>query len=280
MQDVYTLEELRHRADETLRLGVIGDPVAHSLSPQMMNAALDACGLPHRYARFHIRANELRECLTLMRERDFIGVNVTVPHKIAAVEAMNYVNDVVDAIGAVNTVQFRHGQLRGFNTDGIGFAKAVREEFGADLRDLSVVILGGGGAARAIQHVCERVRVWTRHDSGKPADAIRDADLIVNATPIGLNASDPPLLTRGHFRRDQLIFDTIYSPARTKLMEEAAAAGARVANGLSMLLHQGAAAFEIWFNRRAPIDAMRAALGGGPRSPSAADRARRSRSTG
>jgi shikimate dehydrogenase len=138
----------------------------------------------------------------------------------------------------------------------------VREEFDADVRSLRVVILGAGGAARAIASVCEKPRLWSRRE--RTLEQLRrqmcTAELIVNATPIGLSADDAPLLTRADFRSDQLVLDTIYAPARTKLLDEAAAAGARVANGLSMLLHQGAAAFEIWFNRPAPLAAMRAAL--------------------
>jgi shikimate dehydrogenase len=256
----FTIEDLRSWSDDTIRLGVIGDPVEHSRSPEMINAALESCGLPHRYAPFRIAPNELRDALELMRRHDFVGCNITVPHKVAALESMDFVDDSASEIGATNTVQFRHGKLRGFNTDAVGFTKAIREEFGVALRDVRVVILGAGGASRALAHVCERVSVWSRRDSTGAAEAIRDAELIVNATPVGLLPSDAPLLTRADFRRDQMVFDTIYSPPRTKLLEEAAAAGARVANGLSMLLHQGAAAFEIWFNRPAPLDAMRAAL--------------------
>lgn len=258
MKDVYTIDDLRSWSDATIRLGVIGDPVAHSMSPQMMNAALEHCGLVHRYARFHIEPNELRNGLQLMRERDFVGVNLTVPHKIAALDAMDWGDDTASAIAAVNTVQFRHGKLRGFNTDAIGFAKAIAEEFGVDVRQLRVLILGAGGASRAIAFACDEPRVWSRRDGEDVRELAREADLIVNATPVGLNNEDAPLLTRDAFRAGQFVYDTIYP--RTKLLEEAAAAGARVANGLSMLLHQGAAAFEIWFNQAAPVEAMRAAL--------------------
>lgn len=245
-----------------MRLGVIGDPVEHSLSPEMMNAALRHCGLPHEYARLHIRPNELSECLHLIREREWVGMNVTVPHKRAALAAMDWIDDTASAIGAINTVQFRHGKLRGFNTDGIGFSKAVREEFGVDVRSLRVLILGSGGASRAIASACEQPRVWSRRGGEDLRNLARDAELIVNATPVGFVPGEPPLLKREELRQGQLVYDTIYNPARTRLLEEAVAAGARVGNGISMLLHQGAAAFEIWFNRSAPLDVMRAALSG------------------
>lgn len=266
----FTIDDLRDWSDNPVCLGVVGDPIAHSRSPQMMNAALRDCALPHTYARFHIRPDELREALRLMRDRDFVGVNLTVPHKVAAVDVMDYVDETANAIGAVNTVQFRHGKLRGFNTDTAGFAVAVREEFGVEVRQLRVLILGTGGASRAIAFACERPRVWSRRDSRDLRELAREADLIVNATPVGLVDGDAPLLNRGDFRAGQFVLDTIYEPARTKLLDEAAAAGAHVANGLSMLLHQGAAAFQIWFNRPGPIDVMRAALDeGGSRPPGA-----------
>jgi len=259
---VYTIDDLRAGFDDAIRLAVIGCPVEHSHSPQIQNAALEYAGLPHCYARFHIQPEQLREALGLMREHEFIGANVTVPHKIAALDCMDYVNETARAIGAINTVQFRHGKLRGWNTDATGFAKAVREEFGVDPADVNVLVLGGGGAAHAIASACKTVHLWRRREQtlSELRDKIRSADLIINATPVGLNQNDAPLLTRADFRSDQLVLDTIYQPPRTRLLEEAAAAGARVANGSGMLLHQGAAAFEIWFNRPAPIEIMRAAL--------------------
>lgn len=262
MKEFYTLADLESWNEPHIRLGVLGNPVAHSRSPQMMNAALVHCGLPHKYVRFQLLPNELQRALSLMRKHDFVGVNVTVPHKVAALSSMDCVEEAAQAIGAVNTVQFRHGKLRGFNTDAIGFARAIREEFEVDVRTLRVVILGTGGASRAVASECEKACVWSRreHTIDWLREQVRGADLIVNATPVGMNTSDEPLLTRDAFHKDQFLYDTIYEPARTKLMEEAAAASARIANGLSMLLHQGAAAFEIWFDRAAPLDVMRAAL--------------------
>lgn len=262
MRPTYTLADLRSWSDATVRLGVIGDPVEHSRSPQLMNAALRDCGLPHSYARFRIRPNELDEAFDLMRQHDFVGVNVTLPHKVAALDAMDYVDETANAIGAINTVQFRHGKLRGWNTDAAGFANAVREEFGVDVRELRVLIVGTGGAARAIAFACEKPRIWSRREQTIEDlhEHVRTAELIVNATPVGLSPNDAPLLTRNDFRAGQFVFDAIYEPARTRFLDEAAAAGARVANGLVMLLHQGAAAFEIWFNRPAPLEPMRRAL--------------------
>lgn len=258
MKSAYDIADLRDWSDDAIRLGVIGDPVAHSLSPQMMNAALVHVGLPHRDARFHIGSEQLRDALMLMRDREFLGANITVPHKIAALGLMDFIDETADAIGAINTVQFRQGKLRGFNTDAVGFAKAIREEFDADVRQLRVLILGAGGASRAIAFACKEPRIWSRREDADVRELARAADLIVNATPLGLREEDAPPLTRDDFHAGQLVYDAIYR--RTKLLDEAEAAGAQAASGLSMLLHQGAAAFEIWFNQPAPLDVMRAAL--------------------
>jgi shikimate dehydrogenase len=212
-----------------IRLGVLGYPVAHSLSRQMQNAALEASGLAMQYARFQISPNELTAALRLMREHDFIGINLTLPHKIAAVALLDEVDEQAQKIGAVNTVSFRGGRSLGYNTDSEGFSRALREEFSVDLGDLRVLLLGaGGGAGRAIAWQCawakcERLVLVSRtlatahafaHEladsfSGPrvfgpearlealPSEdralrtAIARTDLVVNATPLGLHFSDP-----------------------------------------------------------------------------------------
>lgn len=303
-KDVYTLADLqewpRGAADlyPPVRLGVLGDPIAHSLSPPMQNAALHRAGLAMQYARFHIRPNELREALGLLRTAGFIGANLTVPHKIAAVGLMDELDEDAKQIGAVNTIVMRDGRFLGFNTDGVGFSRAVRSEFSVDLRDLRVLLLGAGGAARAIAFQCARAHcerlVLVNRDGEKarklaaelqpfftgskvlgpvarleaaPWDEevlkfqIGHTDLVVNATPLGLHPGDSLVLPVTLLRPHLLVYDTTYSRHRTPLVAAAEEAGARAANGLSMLLHQGGRAFEIWFEREAPIDVMRAALG-------------------
>ena len=139
-----------------IRLAVIGDPVAHSLSPEMQNDALREAGLEMQYARFQISPGELKEALTLIRDRDFVGVNLTLPHKVHVSQFLDAIDDEAKESGAVNTVAVRDGKRLGFNTDGIGFSRAIREQFSVDLRDLRVLILGAGGAARAIALQCAR----------------------------------------------------------------------------------------------------------------------------
>ena len=159
MKEVYALADLKNwkaKGKTPIGLGVVGDPVAHSLSPQMQNAALENCGLPMRFARFQIGADELQEALKLLPKLNFIGVNLTVPHKVAALNLVDEADETVRQIGAVNTIKIENGKLHGFNTDGKGFSRAIREEFSVDLRDLRVLLLGAGGAARAIAWECAR----------------------------------------------------------------------------------------------------------------------------
>src|SRR5256886_3091342 len=157
-KEVYTLADLKdwRDVDAPIRLGVFGDPVEHSLSPQIQNAALKHGRIEMQYARFHILPHELREAIELIRKLEFIGVNLTIPHKIAAPGLLDSSDDDVKRIGTANVVKREDGKLRGFNTDGRGFARAVREEFSVDLRDLRVLVLGAGGAARAIALQCAK----------------------------------------------------------------------------------------------------------------------------
>src|SRR5512132_4674900 len=155
--DHYTLADLEHwseitrEIDPPIRLGVFGDPVAHSLSPQMQNAALRTFEINMQYARFHIRANDLRSALHFLRALDFVGINLTVPHKIAGLTQIDVADESASRCGAVNTVHLHDKKLIGSNTDAEGFSRAVRSEFSIDLRDLRVMILGaGGGTGHAI----------------------------------------------------------------------------------------------------------------------------------
>jgi shikimate dehydrogenase len=298
LKDVYTLADLKNWKKKTaIRLGVLGDPVAHSLSPQMQNAALQACEINMQYGRFQISPDELGEGLKLIRALDFVGGNLTVPHKIAACAFVHELDDNAREVGAVNTLKLENGKLRGYNTDGKGFARAIRQEFAVDLRDLRVMILGTGGAGRAIamqcaKENCERLVIVNRtvEKAKKLAEELREffagprvlgpvarlqaipweessirfqiahLDLIVNATPLGLNRSDPSPIPARLLAPHLMIYDTVYGESRTAFVSAAIEAGARAANGLAMLLHQGALAFEIWFGCEAPIEVMRAAL--------------------
>jgi shikimate dehydrogenase len=155
LADLERWREISRDIDPPIRLGVLGDPVAHSLSPEMQNAALRACEIAAQYARFHIRPNELRSALSFFRNLDFAGVNLTVPHKIAGFGQIDEADESASRIGAVNAIRVRDKKLVGSNTDGEGFLRAVRSEFSVDLRDLRVLIIGaGGGTGRAIAWQC------------------------------------------------------------------------------------------------------------------------------
>jgi len=298
LADLDKWTEVARDIDPPIRLGVFGDPIAHSFSPQIQNAALDACAIEMQYARFHIRVNELRSALLFLRRLNFVGINITVPHKIAAYAQIDEADESATRPGAVNTIRVRDGKLIGSNTDGEGFLRAIRTEFSIDLRDLRVMIVGaGGGTGCAIAwqcalENCERLVLVNRtlKKANVLADQLRpffsgprvlgpsarleavaldepmmrtqlaDIDLIVNATPLGMNPSDPTPVPTRLLAPHHIIFDCVYGPSKTALIRAAEEAGARGANGLSMLLHQGALSFSIWFNREAPINAMRAAL--------------------
>jgi shikimate dehydrogenase len=299
VKDIYTLADLRDwkKSRPPIALGVLGYPVAHSRSPQIQNAALKETGIAMRYARFEIAPNELRDALQSLARLDFVGLNLTVPHKVAGLALVDEADETARKIGAINTIKVEDGKLRGFNTDGRGFARAIREEFSVDLRDLRILIVGAGGAARAIalqcaKENCERLVIANREPAkanalgeqlrefftgprvlgpvarlqaiGLDEAALRfqiaNIDLVVNATPLGLGRGDllpiPARLLAPHL----MVYDTVYSDRPSGFVSGAIGAGARAVNGSSMLLHQGALAFEIWFDKAAPIEVMRKAL--------------------
>lgn len=291
-REVYTVEDLRswRQATAPIQLAVLGAPVAHSASPQMHMAALRACGLPHTYGRIHVLPEELAESIALLKETGFLGVNLTIPHKTAVLPLLSSIDPNARQLGAVNTVAFSLGASSGFNTDGAGLDRSIAESFGVRLSDLPVLILGaGGGAGRAIALYCglsgcpeitlvnrtlakaeelaDRLRTLPAPPqvhvcalgSSELRTRTRSARLILQCSSLGMHPDDPSPLDGSLIRKDHLVYDTIYSTP-TRLLRDAEAAGAKTANGLSMLLHQGALAFEIWFQRPAPLETMREAL--------------------
>lgn len=304
LQTTFTLDDLSARAEgcspmpADVRLGVLGSPVAHSLSPALHNAALAALGLEIRYAKIECPPGRLARAIELARNAGFIGLNLTVPHKIAAVELCGELDETARQLGAVNTLLFDGGNTIGFNTDGSGLVRAIRDAFAMDLRDLRVMILGAGGgagSAAALQcalEKCPRLVLANRTrekalDVASKArhlllsdrlegpedlvtvipiepDPLREqlarTDLIINATSLGMKRSDPRLIPAALLTPDLMVYDMIYRPPVTRLLEDARESGARTANGLTMLLHQGALSLEIWLNRPAPLDIMRTAL--------------------
>ena len=271
---------------------LLGHPVGHSLSPFMHNAAFKALGLNAHYALLDVAPGDVPRTLADLRAQGCGGANVTIPHKEAAyrfLAAKGRLSDVAQLLHSVNTVAFRpDGSLFGDNTDAPGFLDALQEAFRASPKGKRILVLGCGGAGRALALTCamqgaesilvadvnlaarRRLLLALRQTApGLPVAGVsldraraaaRDCDLIIQATPVGMHAGDPSLLPAESFRKGQLVFDLIYNPAVTPLLATARAAGARTANGLGMLLHQGARAFRLWTGRKAPVPVMRAAL--------------------
>ena len=304
MSDIFLAQDLWGRPgifsemEPPARLGVFGNPVAHSLSPGFQSAALKACGIQGQYVRILTQPEELEKGLRALPGAGFWGANVTIPHKAAALAVMDEVDEGARRAGGVNTVVVEEGRLLGFSTDGPGLVRAVREEFFVDLKDLRVMLLGaGGGAGRAVAvqcaiEGCERLVLVNRTLSKMqelaaelaphfrserlvgPAERlvaiapdyaslereISQTDIVINATPLGMKRTDPSPLPAELLTANLLVYDMVYSRGGTRLVSEARAAGARASNGLSMLLHQGALSFEIWFNRPAPLPVMRETL--------------------
>ena len=304
MKDIYTLADLENWESATaglehpIRLGIFGHPVAQSLSPRMHNAALEELGVGLRYAAFEIAPDELDRAMRQLPKLGFLGVNLTIPHKIAGARIADGLDEFATKVGAVNTIRVEGDKLIGSNSDGAGFARAIRSEFSVDLRDLRILLLGaGGGAGRSIamqcaMEGCERLVLVNRtpekaHElaaelkpyfddvrvagpvprlEAAPWDEhalrtqIANTDLLVNASALGMKRSDSSPVPASALAPHLMVYDTVYAAGRTALLVAAAEAGARGANGLSMLLHQGTLSFETWLDREAPVAAMQRAL--------------------
>jgi shikimate dehydrogenase len=278
-----TLQTLRERKDPGLRLLVIGDPIDHSLSPPMHNAALEFLHLPYLYGRLRVSPANLREAFQILRQQDFIGWNLTLPHKLAALDLLDGLDPVAKRLRAVNTVVNHSGHLFGFNTDGKGLVAAIREAFGCTVPSVRIALLGaGGGAGQAAARylaelnvptlvllnrtVAKARRLASELAGGSKSEVraepweklpkvCREVDLIVNASTVG-----PTPETLNSLESRHLVFDMVYGPQETPLVHFARKKGARSADGLLMLFHQGVFAFEIWFGKPAPAELMRRAL--------------------
>jgi len=261
-------------------VGVIGDPVTHSRSPAIHNAAFAALGLDWVYVAFPVAAGHGRDAVAAVRTLGIAGINVTMPHKSDVAATCDELTPAAAALGSVNTVTNRAGHLLGDSTDGPGFVAALRGH-GVDPTGRRVLVLGAGGAARAIVDALGRagavVTVAARRpDAGERAAALAPGatavgfddltrvvggvDVVVNATPIGMGGEAPPF-DPGVLTADQFVYDTVYHPSPTPLLADAVARGIPCAGGLSMLVHQAALAFTLWTGEAAPLAVMSAAAG-------------------
>jgi shikimate dehydrogenase len=289
-------DELPLRSTGSWRVGIIGDPVAHSFSPRFQQAAFDALHIAARYELWHTSADQLVERVQSLYEEDCLGANVTIPHKLAVLPLLDKIDPLAALIGAVNTIVHRDGDLYGYNTDAPGLIYALHEHGVGELRvdgqvslkGYTVVLLGAGGAARGaafglafagierlilVNRSLERAQslameVQQVYDG--PVSTLSDptglipypASIIINATSLGMYGDVSPLSAEqlARFASDTLVYDMIYNPGQTCLLRLAQEMGLRTANGLSMLLHQGALAFKLWTGQDAPLAVMRAAL--------------------
>ncbi len=261
--------------------GVIGDPIEHSLSPVMHNAAFDALGLNAIYLAFRVSKDDVGDAIRGAKSLGIAGLNVTIPLKEKALEFV-VPDALASRIGAINTIDFSKGTPEGYNTDGLG-ALAVLKEAVGELRNKKVLILGAGGAARAIafyldsegsiltianRNVARARRLASALRNAEPVGMdelerrIKDIDILINATPVGMYPREDETLIDAELMHSELVvFDIVYNPPETKLLKEAKKAGVRtLINGLKMLLYQGAASFKIWTGMEPPLNRMEAAV--------------------
>ncbi len=266
---------------------LIGDPVGQSLSPAMHNAAFRALGLNCAYINLRVPKPTLANAIAGVRALGIAGLNITIPHKISIISLLDELDESAKLVGAVNTVKNNRGKLIGFNTDGEGALRALEEKIDS-VKGKEVVLLGAGGAARAIafslaragarltianrtvpraqalasaveQKLSTNVKVASLNRT-ELTKALKNVDVLINATSVGMHPKiDKTLVRANMMRRGLVVYDIVYKPLRTKLLREARRAGGKTIDGLGMLVHQGALAFEIWTGKRAPIKIMKAA---------------------
>lgn len=275
-------------------MGVIGDPIAHSFSPDMHNAAIQALGLDCCYVAFHVDPEHVGQAVAGVRGFELLGLNVTIPHKLTVMEHVDAISEEALAVGAVNTIHNEDGELTGYNTDVFGVTTAIERVAGIETFPEKCVVLGAGGAARAVTYaLASRAEVksvallnrTTKRaealatdmekitgksiepgsvDAGSQRAAFSDAGLVVNTTSLGMHpeVDGSPLVAEDAVHPDLVLYDTVFNPLETTLMCQWATRGAKAYGGLDMLVFQGARSFEIWTGQFPPTDMMKQAVVG------------------
>jgi len=268
-------------------VGIIGFPLGHSVSPAMHNAAYKELGLDYEYIPFEVEPEDLAQALPGLRALHIAGFNVTIPHKETIIPLLDDVTKLARTIGAVNTVVNQDGELIGYNTDGPGFIESLKEDANFEPEGKKAVILGAGGASRAVATMLAEAGAlsllisdiieekakelaeytdgltktkcsWTKADSPLLRTEIQQADLLVNTTPLGMHpdVNKSPLPEKLKLPKTLLVYDLVYNPAETKLLKTARAAGCKAVSGLGMLIRQGALAFTVFTGEEAPVETM------------------------
>lgn len=275
---------------KTRLCGVIGNPIKHTMSPLMHNAAFRERGLDYLYVPFNVKEEGLGDAIAGMRGLDIRGLNVTIPHKIAVMQYLDELDPLAEKIGAVNTIVNENGLLRGYNTDASGFLRSLLER-GIEPGGKNVVVMGAGGASRAISFIladrgailsilnrpseftwavelARRISQDFKKEAGalelnekNLARVLEKADILVNATSVGMTPDiDKTPVNAELLKPGLVVFDIVYNPVRTRLLREAGKAGAETVSGLDMLVWQGALAFEKWVGVKAPVEVMRSEI--------------------
>ena len=277
---------------DTKVLGIFGDPIGHTLSPVIQNAAISELSLNMIYVPFHVTPGALKDAVASIKALGMPGVNITIPHKERVMEFLDDMTDEARKVGAVNTIVNTDGRLTGHNTDGAGYITSLRAETGFEANGKNIVILGAGGAARGIMaailaeapaSVTLVNRTVSRADTlaedlgsgyvdvkihtvplekGPLKERIEEADLLINSTSVGMGGKvpfNPLVLSLDSLRGEAVVSDIVYKPLNTALLRSAKSTGHKVHQGLGMLIHQGALGFELWTGKKAPVDIMRSA---------------------
>ena len=272
--------------------GIFGHPVKHSLSPNMHNSGFNELGLDSVYVAFDIDPDNIGDATNAIRVMGIKGINITIPHKQTIMPFLDEIAPDAKLTGAVNTVKNENGKLSGFNTDVGGFLRAIREDLDFTPEGKTLFITGAGGAARAVLsafcmnggsvvYVCDIIpekadelaeqfkanfaditfETIGLEDKTLISEKFRDVDILVNASPAGMDGVGSLDIPLSDLNNDAVVYDLVYKPANTQLLSDAKELGHKASGGLSMLLYQGAESFEIWTGENAPVSVMRKALG-------------------
>lgn len=275
---------------KTKLLGVIGWPVEHSLSPLMHNNNIADLGIDYVYIALPVNPANVKDSLFGLKALGFSGVNVTIPHKQAYIEYMDEISQEVGTIGALNTIHIKDNKFYGYNTDAYGFIEALKNKGNIEVKDKNIIVLGAGGASRAIttasilngakrlaitdvltdrlaelKNSLEKIGadieiITLTPDDKNIKELAGDSDIVVNASPLGMKKSDPLPINPEFIKSGAFVFDAIYNNGDTELLIESQKRGCRILNGLSMLAYQGARSFEIWTGIKPNVEKMMSIL--------------------